>query len=52
MKRFMLRTKTWLDSRDLDLATPKTEILLITGRHIALQMNKNIENQIIRLRVL
>ena len=36
LRRFMIRTKTWLDSYGLELAMHKTKLLLITGRHIPL----------------
>ena len=44
----MLRTKTWLDSHGLDLAMHKTELSLITSRHIQLHVDMTIGNEIIR----
>ena len=41
----MLTTKIWLDSHGLDLTMHKTELLLITGHHILLQMDMSIENK-------
>ena len=37
-----------MDSHGLDLAMDKTELLLITGRRIHLQVDMSIENEVIR----
>ena len=37
LRRVVVRTKTWLNSHDLDLAVHKTELLLITVPHVALE---------------
>ena len=39
-----VRTKTWFDSHDLDLAMHKMKLLLFTGRYIPLQVGMSIGN--------
>ena len=48
LRRVMLRTKAWLVSHGLDQAMHKTELLLITGHHIPLQVDMSIGNEVIR----
>ena len=48
LRRAMLRTKTWSDPHGLDLAMHKTELLLITGRHISLQVDISVGNKVNR----
>lgn len=50
LNQVMIRTKAWLDSRGLNLATEKTELMIITRRHIPLSvemrvLTKNITTQ-------
>ena len=47
-RNVMPKTKTWLESHGLDLAIHKTELLLITGRHIPLQLDMSIGNEVSR----
>ena len=43
----MLRTVTWLDSLGLDMAIHKTELLMLTGRHIPLLVDISIGHEVI-----
>ena len=47
----MLRTKTWSDSHDLNLAMHKTELLLITGRRVTLHVDMSIGNKVVRTKI-
>ena len=47
LRRVMLRTTTWLDIRGLALVMHKTELLLLIGRYIPLQVDKSIGNEVI-----
>lgn len=42
LNQVMLRTKEWLDSHGLKLATEKTELVLITGKHIPLNVEMRV----------
>lgn len=42
LNQAMLRTKSWLDSHNLKLATEKTELLIITGKHIPLEVDMRV----------
>ena len=42
LRRLILRTKTWLDSRGLDLTMHKTKLLLIADRRIPLHVEMSI----------
>lgn len=42
LRQVMIRTETWLDSHGLQLATQKTEVLLLTRRHIPVEINIDI----------
>lgn len=44
----MMRTKAWLDSRGLKLATEKTELILLTRRHIQLEIEMRVLNSQIK----
>lgn len=43
LKQVMIRVKTWMDSHGLSLATQKTELLLLTRRHIATEIALNVD---------
>lgn len=42
LRQIMIRTQTWLDAHGLSLATQKTELLLLTRRHIPTTIDFNI----------
>lgn len=44
----MIRTRTWLESRGLQLAAEKTELVMLTKRHIPLEINMQVSDQVIR----
>lgn len=48
LTQVMLRTKTWLDSHNLKLATEKTELLIVTGKHIPLEVNMRVLSDTIK----
>lgn len=48
LNQVMLRTKLWLDSHNLKLATEKTELLIITGKHIPLEVDMRVLSETIR----
>lgn len=47
LRQVMIRTKSWLDSRGLELATHKTELLLLTRRRIPVEINMQIDEVVI-----
>ena len=42
LRQVMMRTKSWLQSHGLQLAMHKTELLLLTKRHIPVEIEMNI----------
>lgn len=44
LRQVMIRTKTWLKDHGLELATHKTELLLLTRRHIPLEVDMQVDN--------
>lgn len=44
LRQVMIRTKTWLDSHGLQLATHKTELLLLTRRQIPIEIDFRIDD--------
>lgn len=52
LRQVMLRTQAWLDQHGLQLATHKTEVLLLTRRHIPLEIEMHIgDTQILTKKV-
>lgn len=47
LNQVMLRTKSWLDSHNLKLATEKTELLIITRKHIPLEVDMRVLSETI-----
>lgn len=48
LRQVMIRTKAWLHSHGLELATHKTELLLLTRRHIPTKIDMEVDDVIIR----
>jgi len=48
LNQVMLRTKTWLDSHGLKLATEKTELLIITRKHIPVEVDMRVLSETIK----
>lgn len=48
LNQVMLRTKAWLDSHSLRLATEKTELLIITRKRIPLEVDMRVLSETIR----
>lgn len=47
LRQVMIRTKNWLDSHGLQLAMHKTELLLLTRRHIPIEIDMHVGDLII-----
>lgn len=50
LNQVMLRTKLWLDSHSLKLATEKTELLIITRKHIPVEVDMRVLSETIKTR--
>ena len=48
LTQVMIRTQMWLNSHGLQLATQKTELLLLTRRHINVEMEMRVSNEVIK----
>lgn len=48
LTKVLLRTQTWLDSHSVSLATKKTELILLTRKHIPLGMNMQVHSETIQ----
>nr|AMS38369.1 hypothetical protein [Bactrocera tryoni] len=48
LNQVMIRTQAWLDSHNLQLATEKTELLLLTNKHIPLEISMHTTTDILR----
>lgn len=48
LRQVMIRTKTWLESRGLQLAMHKTELVLLTRQHIPTEIDMQVNELIIR----
>lgn len=48
LRQVMIRAKNWLESHGLQLATHKTELLLLTRRHIPTEIDVRLDDLVIR----
>lgn len=48
LTQVMLRTQAWLDSHGLSLAAEKTELILLTRKHIPLEVNMQVHSETIK----
>lgn len=48
LTQVMIRTQTWLDSHGLSLAAEKTELILLTRKHITLEVDMQVHSETIR----
>lgn len=48
LTQVMIRTKNWLDSHGLQLASQKTELLLLTRKHIPTEIDMRFDDVVIR----
>ncbi|XP_049308710.1 uncharacterized protein LOC125777657 [Bactrocera dorsalis] len=48
LTQVMIRTQTWLDSHGLSLAAEKTELILLTRKHIPLEVNMQVHSETIK----
>lgn len=46
LRQVMIRAKSWLDSHGLQLATHKTELLLLTKRHIPIEIDVRLDDDL------
>lgn len=47
LRQVMIRVKTWLGSRGLQLATQKTELLLLTRKHMPVEIDIRIDEDVL-----
>lgn len=48
LNQVMIRTMSWMESRGLKLATEKTELILLTRRHIPLEIDMRVCDSVIK----
>lgn len=48
LRQVIIRTRTWLDAHGLQLAAHKTELLILTKRHIPVEIDVHIDDLLIR----